>query len=176
MGSPSYKRANRIFKLDNSEANLAERFSKITPAIQLARFSKTRVYVSSSGIDFDVVGPMGSIFRLYPQFFRQEYSPLRLFRPSLLSHGNLWLKSENSRLLNYRKLSDFLSDKIGSNEMIEIKLTPGNDWWLRQAGYDASFRNMKEGFDTICRDIEARERRRKNILRGFLNMGEDKRT
>jgi hypothetical protein len=174
---PTLKHLASLLKLGDPESNLADRLSTMLEELELARFrtgglEADTVVTHYGTINLDVAGPLGAILKLYSVKAAHPLDRCRWSR-SIMQR---WLKPEYSRRVNFSKLSHFLSADIkfdaGSRyKRLSIKLTSGNDWWLREAGHQALYIHLNDAFRKIRKDIEAREQRRSNILLNFVKIG-----
>jgi energy-coupling factor transporter ATP-binding protein EcfA2 len=168
---PEIKRLRVELLLDDADANLAVQMSKLMPTFRVLSHAE-RMIISWDKLNMENVAPIAVILDLYSSKFVKKRHPLDII--SAMPRNN-----SISRLVdpafegkhNYHLFFDFAdAERLKKRETnFHIKITPKDDWWLRELGLTNVFRDLKRGFDQIYEDIEKRDRLRTEILTSFVS-------
>lgn len=157
-----------ILQLSEDGVSTGERYANLFSAVIWHRMQK-KVFTSVKEIREDIVGPLVTIWTLYPQHFGKGSVIQYIDVPSLAVLQKL-VHPDNSGRPGYESLESAYDYLNGSkdNSYIEFHMNGESDWWLDGIGAQELFKKIEKAFAAIRRDIAARAKRRQNILSEFL--------
>ena len=129
--------------------------------------SGSKVYPSFNRINMEVLGPIESIYSIYPDQIGSTHI-IEALRVGMRDTVPDLINDENRGKPNFDVFEKIITSSSQSQRITNLDMDADNDWWLDAVGLDGVFNKMKVGFGVIRKDIESRTRKQKNILEDFL--------
>ncbi len=162
---PAIQELENAFQLSQPSASLSERYSVAIPSIHLHRAGDKVLMLFQ--VNPKILGPLQALRRIYPE----RLKPVRLGHSALLrleDARRAWLSDDCRHEPRFKMVQALLRETRPTSHVVPYKAGVQTDWWLRKAGFEELFPNLRRGFSAIRKEIAQREKRRANILDEFL--------
>ena len=153
---PVIDQLEEAFDLQKANLNLGSTYAKLLSTIMFHRIDR-RVYMAYINLHPEVLGPLEALRKLYPVQLKLFKFPVGSFL-EVETAAKTWLDVAHKFEPNYKKFEHLLRSepavRKSRKDVVRFDLGQQDDWWLRKAGADKSFLNLKRGLAAIRKDIK----------------------